>query len=82
MDNIFFIACIISLVFLVFKFIEMRFVDKESKPLKYLIRDTLLVYVSVILGSFVLDQLRPVLSEVEGMTGGGSPAVFVDNPSF
>ena len=82
MDNIFFIACIISLVFLVFKFIEMRFVDKESKPLKYLIRDTLLVYVSVILGSFVLDQLRPVLNEVDGMTGGGPPAVFVDNPSF
>ena len=82
MDNIFFIACIISLVFLVFKFIEMRFVDKESKPLKYLIRDTLLVYASVILGSFVLDQLRPVLNEVEGITGGGPPAVFVDNPSF
>ena len=60
----------------------MRFVDKESKPLKHLIRDTLLVYTSVILGSFVLDQLRPMLSEVEGVGGGGPPAVFVDNPSF
>jgi hypothetical protein len=82
MENIFFIACIISLVFLVFKFIEMRFVDKESKPLKHLIRDTLLVYTSVVLGSFVLDQLRPMSSEVEGVSGGGQPAVFVDNPSF
>lgn len=79
MENIFFIATIISIVFLVFKFLEMRFVEKESKPLKFLIRDTILVYTSVILGSFVLDQLKPVLSEVEG---GGTPAVFVDNPSF
>ena len=60
----------------------MRFVDKESKPLKHLIRDTLLVYVSVVLGSFVLNQLKPILSEVEGVSGGDSPAVFVDNPSF
>ena len=81
MENIFFIACVISFVFLVFKFAEMRFIDKESKPLKNLVRDTLLVYTSVILGSFVLDQLKPVLNDVvEG--GGGSPAVFVDNPSF
>lgn len=80
MENIFFIACIISLVFLVFKFIEMRFVDKESKPLKFLIRDTLLVYTSVVLGYFILEQLKPVLIEVEG--GSHQPAVFIDNPSF
>ena len=81
MDNIFFIACIISLVFLVFKFIEMRFVDKESKPLKLLIRDSLLVYFSVVSGTFILDQLKPVIQE-----GGASvvvnPTVFVDNPGF
>jgi len=82
MENIFFNACIISLVYLVFKFMEMRFIDKESKPLKLLIRDTLLVYTSVILGFFVLEQLKPVLNEV--VEGGSShpPAVFVDNPSF
>ncbi len=73
----FFIAGIISIVFLIAKFVEMRFVDKESKPLKLLIRDALLVYFSVIIGIFVLDQLRPMSSE-----GPVSPQVFTDNPEF
>ena len=47
MDNIFIIAAIISIIFVIGKFIEMRFIEKESKPLKLLIRDALLVYISV-----------------------------------
>ena len=58
MDNIFIIAAVISIVFLVSKFIEMRFVDNESKPLKLLIRDTLLVYFSVISGYFIMEQIK------------------------
>ena len=52
------IALIIAIVFLVIKFIEMRFIDKESKPLKILIRDSLLVYFSVVFGNFVIDLDR------------------------
>lgn len=79
MNNIFIIAGIISVIFLLGKFIEMRFIEKESKPLKLLIRDSLIVYISVICGHFVLEQLKPV------MTGGDVPNVtpiFTDNPEF
>ena len=80
MDNIFIIAAVISIVFLVSKFIEMRFVDNESKPLKLLIRDTLLVYFSVISGYFIMEQLKPVLETVgENIS---APQVFTDNPEF
>ena len=79
--NTFLIAGIISIVYLIAKFIEMRFVDKESKPLKMLIRDSLLVFTSVLFGLFVIEQLKPVIQE-----GGDSvvtnPAVFTDNPGF
>jgi|UniRef100_A0A6C0DXE5 hypothetical protein len=78
MDNIFIVAGLISFVFFVCKFIEMRFIDKESKPLKLLVRDTLLVYFSVLIGNFVLDQLKPAIQE----GGGSAPAVFTDNPDF
>lgn len=66
---------VISIVFLLFKFIEMRFIDKENKPLKFLIRDTLVVFVSVVSGNFLMEQIQPnnVVS---------SPAVFTDNPGF
>ena len=75
MDNIFVVSSVISVVFLLLKFIEMRFIDKENKPLKFLIRDTLVVFVSVVSGNFILEQIQP-LHVVS------SPAVFTDNPGF
>ena len=58
----------------------MRFLDKESKSLKLLVRDSLLVYFSVICGYFILEQIKPVTNAV-----GGSATitpVFTDNPEF
>ena len=63
MDNIFLIAGIISVIFFLVKFLEMRYVDKESKPLKFLIRDTLVVYISVVTGNFIYEQVTPVIEE-------------------
>jgi len=77
MDNIFVIAAIISIIFFLAKFVEMRFVDKESKPLKLLVRDSLLVYFSVIVGYFILEQIKPVIQN-----GGETQVVFTDNPEF
>jgi hypothetical protein len=79
MDNIFVTAAIISVIFIIAKFIEMRFIDKEAKPLKFLIRDTLLVYVSVIMGYFILSQLKPMIQEGGAIS---TPQVFTGNPEF
>ena len=76
MDNIFVISGVISIIFLLAKFIEMRFIDKENKPLKLLMRDTLLVYCSVIFGNYVIEQFKPINIK-ESVT-----AVFTDNPEF
>jgi hypothetical protein len=78
MNNIFVTSAIISIIFLITKFLEMRFVEKESKPLKLLIRDTLLVYFSVISGHFLLKQINPIIHSV----GGSAPQAFTDNPNF
>jgi hypothetical protein len=77
MDNIFIIAGVISIIFLITKFIEMRFIEKENKPLKLLIRDALLVYFSVLSGYFILEQLNPIVNK-----GGEKIQVFTDNPEF
>ncbi len=76
MDNIFIIAAFISLLFLVGKFIEMRFIDKENKPVKFLIRDALLVYVSVVSGHYIFEQFGPITemnTEIKA---------FTDTPGF
>jgi hypothetical protein len=80
MNYIFIISGIISLVFFIAKFIEMRFIEKESKPLKFLIRDSLLVYFSVIVGYFISDQLKTVAQS--GGESSKSIQVFTDNPEF
>jgi len=77
--SIFITSAIISITFLVVKILEMRYIEKESKPLKLLIRDTFLVYFSVIIGNFVIDQVNPA------MKGGANKIitpVFTDNPGF
>ena len=75
------IAFVIAIIFLLFKFVEMRLIEKESKPLKLLIRDALLVYLSVIAGYFMLDQLNPFIQN-GGDTNITVTPVFTDNPGF
>jgi len=81
MSNIFVVAAIVSIVFLIVKFIEMRFIEKESKPFKLLFRDTLLVYFSVIASDFIIGQINPMIKQ--SITGGSNVTpVFTDNPGF
>lgn len=80
MDNIFFIAAIISVLFFISKFIEMRFIERENKPLKLLVRDSLLVYFSVILGYFIINQVNPLING--GSSNVITTPVFTDNPEF
>jgi hypothetical protein len=79
MASVFVVSAVISIIYFIIRFVEMRFVEKENKPLKFLVRDSLLVYFSVILGTFIIDQLKPVIQD-----GGDkiAPAVFTDNPGF
>ena len=79
MDNIFLVAGFISAIFFIGKFLEMRYIEKESKPLKFLIRDSLLVYISVVSGSFIIEQLNPVINETIHNI---NPVAFTDNPPF
>jgi len=81
MENIFIIAGVIAFIFLIVKFIEMRFVEKEAKPLKILVRDALYVYISVVFGYFIIEQLKPVIHQ-GGANGSLTTAVFTDNPGF
>lgn len=80
MDNIFIISGVISIIFTLFKFLEMRIMDVEhKKPLKYLVRDSLLVYFSVVVGSFIIDQVSPSINDIVSHQ---QPAIFSSEPDF
>ena len=76
MENLFLLATIISVVYFLFKFLEMRFVKKEDKPLKELVRDTLHVYISAVIGIFIADQFKVAKSSVDKLTG--APVMATD----
>lgn len=86
-SNAYVVSGIIAFVFLVAKFIEMRFANSnksseedEPKPLKFVFRDALLVYVSSLMGFYVIAQFE------EHASAGGSAAkevaAFTGGPDF
>jgi hypothetical protein len=81
MNNIFIISFVISIIFTIIKIIEMKFIESEyKKPLKYLIRDSLLVYFSVIAGDFILEQVSPSIQKITNINT--TPNSFLSDPIF
>jgi hypothetical protein len=79
MENIFLGAFVISLIYVIIIFLEMRYSQKDDKQVKDIVKEGLLVYFSVISGIFVMQQFKP---EVEKIINEAPPLVFVDNPPF
>ena len=85
MENIFVNAGIISLIYLLIKFAEMRLSSSKgsdpstTKPVKDLIRDMLIVYISVILGLYIIDEM--VVSQNSKIKF-ETTNVFIDPPTF
>ena len=77
MNNIFVNAGIIAVVYSLIKFVEMRMILKESRPVKELLRDSIIVYISTIAGMFIIDQMGSITT-----MGKKSTNVFVGNPEF
>jgi hypothetical protein len=66
---------VVAIMYIILRFIEMRFILKENKPLKVLFRDTIIVYLSTVSGLFILEQFATSI-------GKSAPKVFTDIPNF
>lgn len=79
----------IAAFFFIIKIVEMKYIHKEWKPLKYIIRDTLLIFVISLFITFLNNQYRtPIQEFVDVLTNTKSsapivhPEVFTDLPGF
>jgi hypothetical protein len=79
MDNLVVLSISTAVVYFFVKFIEMRFIKRESEPLKGLIKDSTFVAVATGLGGFIVSQMGTITNDTQG---GGSPNVFTDDPGF
>jgi len=77
MTSLFFNGLIISSLFLVIKFIEIRFITKNEVPPKILLRDSVVVYISVIMGYYLLSQFGS-----DSTLNKKIVEVFTDSPTF
>tara|TARA_B100002019_G_scaffold292209_1_gene314616 strand:+ start:1506 stop:1742 length:237 start_codon:yes stop_codon:yes gene_type:complete len=76
-ENNFLIASAIAVVFAITKFIEKRFVLKdENLVLKDLLRDFIMVYVSSVIGLFIIQQVN------ETVAASGGLSAFTGKPDF
>jgi len=69
---------IIAFIYLLMKFVEMRIVVKETKSIKELIRDTIMVYLASIVGLYIIDEFMPSGDTVKKTITN----VFTDHPGF
>lgn len=79
------ITIIIAALFFFAKLMEMKFIDKENKPLKFLIRDTLLVMVCAFIPIIIFFQASGPVAEMLGtsdFTASAPTQIFTDVPGF
>jgi len=77
MESYFIGSAVIAVIYLLVKFGEMRLILKEAKPARELVRDALVVYVSCVLGMFVIDQMEGATKGISNPTG-----AFTGKPEF
>ena len=89
--KMFIIGVVVAVVYFLLKFIEMRFVETDNqKPVKVLLRDSIVVCISAVLAIFIFNQFSDISGDGGGGSGSGgggggagsTPAVFVDTPGF
>ncbi len=88
MEKIIFFSLVVTIIFITFKMIEMKYIEKEWAPIKILVRDTLMVFSSSFLGATILlksgnsvTQLFNVITDTK-VNPTVNASVFTDNPNF
>jgi hypothetical protein len=88
MEKLLIIASIITFMFSIMKVIEMKYVAKQWTPLKYVIRDAVMVFGSALLGLFVFFQINGTMTDFFNVVTDGkalnlnTTQVFTDAPGF
>jgi hypothetical protein len=90
MENAIIVALITTFIFCVFKFVEIRFIDKQKdmKPLKFFVRDLVIVFASSLASGFLFFHANGQIGEfVNTITDAkvipaGPTQVFTDAPGF
>lgn len=88
METLIFISFIISIIFSIFKIIESKIINKKYPPIKYILRDAVIVFCSTFAGLFGYVQLNGSITDMMNIITNtkqmdlAHTQVFVDEPEF
>jgi len=87
-ETVFLLAFFTTTLFLLLRFIEMKFIDKEYKPLKILLRDGIMVFSSTLITAYILSNMNGsikdfmnVITETKTLNPEATQ-IFTDIPTF
>ena len=82
------LSTLVTILFSVLKFIEMKYIDKENKPMKLFVRDSIIVFICTLLCSYVFFSFDVYITDFFNVVTDSkviNPAntqVFTDVPGF
>ena len=79
MNNSLILGIVISIVYFILKFIDSKYIQKDDKPLKENLKDSIIVFLAIIMVQFIFDQFN--VNEIIGNTK-KSLSAFTNNPDF
>ena len=82
MENSILISSIIAITFLLIKFIHIKLIQKSEEPIKPMVMDSLMVFLSSILGLLIIDQFGFVKNILINNGDKGNAQAFVSSPEF
>ena len=80
MDNNLILSTCVAVVYFAFKLIDSRFIQKDKKTIKMMLKDVLFVFMSTFLGGFILTKIN-----TKTLVGGGGQVptqAFTEEPNF
>jgi len=87
-EHLFLVAVFATVVFLIARFIEMKFIDKEYQPLKVLVKDALMVFGATLFASYgffymngSFKDFMNVITETKVLDPAATQ-IFTDSPAF
>lgn len=76
-SNLYLVASIISICYMLLSILEMRFMSDETRPLKEVFKSTLLVFFSTLCGIYVISNMSTITPKDVKPT-----EIFTGNPEF
>ena len=82
MENIVYYSLCISILFFLYKFIELKFQEDKNNNVKLILKDSFVVFLASLTGLFLCDYLKQYINPSSLLELNNEPVIFTDIPEF